>query len=161
MYTTTIKLTFVSFMFALAGLGAPAFAQTHQPNTGQGGYQEIALDESTFYVGFMGNAGDPSSGVEAGWRRRAVELCGAKGAGYFVELAYSFEDPRVNGKDMLAHNDEPGWMMPVKGVVYIPIFIPSAGGRRFIDGPVKQAPVRCYRDKPDLIDPARLQALKP
>jgi hypothetical protein len=138
---------------------AQVFAQSYQPNTGQGGFQDIVLDDSTFYVAFMGNVRDPQSGVESGWQRRTKELCATKNANFFVELAYGFEDPRVNGKDMLSSNGDFGYMKQVKAV-YIPIYIPTARGPRFIDGPIKQAAVRCYREKPDLSDPARLQTIK-
>jgi hypothetical protein len=146
-------------MLILVSAAPLAFAQSYAPYDGTAGYQEIKLDADTYYVAYHGPNVGSSGSMPDLWKRRVSELCRNMNAPFYVELNYNFEDPRVNGVDMLASESAAGWMQPVK-VGYIPIFIPTASGPSSINGPTKQAPARCYITKPELKDAKRLQEAK-
>jgi hypothetical protein len=137
---------------------ATAMTQTYQPNTGQGGFQDLRVDNTTFYIGFFGNPNDSAAVIEQMWQKRAAEVCAAASAAFYVELAYSFEDPVLGGKDRLTSAAD-DWLRPVK-YVYIPIFIPQSTATPVVNAPTKQASARCYKTKPDLVEPARLKRVK-
>jgi hypothetical protein len=151
----------IAYVLAIAAgffVSSLASAQSYAPYDGTGGYQEIKLDANTYYVAFHGpNVGGTGSVADL-WKRRVNEICRTANSRFYVELNYNFEDPRVDGTDMLASEGVAGWLQPVK-TGYIPIFIPTASGPSSINGPTKQAPVRCYATKPDLKDPKRLQEI--
>jgi hypothetical protein len=130
----------------------PKFA----PASGRTGYQEIRLGDDTWYLAFYGDRENPLELIQAAWAARAAQLCDSVKHPYFVPLKYVSEAV-LKSAPAAAITRADGRAYPVRGPVYIPIFIPQPahGVIPAVTTPSKLAAFKCIDSPEKLLEPSR------
>lgn len=124
------------------------------------GYQDIKLDNRSWYVGYYGVRDNHWDTIQAAWAARSAQLCGSAGFSHFVELRYVGEPVGSNEKSS-QWESAPVRTLPV-GSMYIPILIPVRPGG---EAPTritanKLGAIRCIASPDDLSDRTRAMSVR-
>lgn len=153
-----------AYILAIALLSAMGprygFALQYVPFNGNEGYQEIEVDQNTFYVAFHGSKTSKEMEVDTAWHARAAELCSARGANGYIALRYLFE-PVLKAKAAATPNKiQPSALgrqfIPVGVLPYIILDTSPPEEGRVWDAPSHLGHVRCVLDRANMRDPSRI-----